>query len=131
MIQTNLNLEDWSPLMILMEKHLSIKLSLQSLEEKPNGCIYTHSCIATKLELLKYCKWQKLSMRKVSWFMGPYHNVGITFAALLFTRTKNNFCIQIGNQNETNEISKQNFYDLQKIYQNHERFLPCTFYHLQ
>ena len=70
-------------------------------------------------------------MRKVSWFMGPYHNVGITFAALLFTRTKNNFCIQIGNQNETNEISKQNFYDLQKIYKNHERFLPCTFYHLQ
>ena len=49
------------------------------------------------------------SSRKVSLFTGFYHDVDETLTVLLLTRMKTTFCINIGTQNNTYKISRENF----------------------
>ena len=61
-----------------------------------------------------YCKLQKLRMRKVSRFIGFYHNVGKTFIVLLLISMKTSFWIYIGTQNGIYKISREKFYGSSK-----------------
>ena len=89
---------------------------------------------ATKLSSEKKCtyrKLQKLRGRKVSRFIGFYHNVGKTFVVLLLISTKTSFWVYIGTQNGTYKISGENFCGLSKIHENREGFLLRRFYCLR
>ena len=62
-----------------------------------------------KQTCLLYCKQYKLSERKVLQFITFYLNIGKTVVALLFTRLKTAFCINISTQNVNYKINMEMF----------------------
>ena len=76
-------------------------------------------------QLFILCK--KLRGRKVSQFIGFYHNVGKTFTDLLLISMITTFWVYIGTQNGTYKINRENFCGLSKIRENHKGFLPHRF----